>query len=215
MGAMLHDIGKIAISTDILNKKSRLSDLEFAEIKHHPEVSMERLRQAGCFSENIIDIADQHHERIDGSGYPGNLQGEQINFFARIVAIADVYDALTSMRPYKKAYKPHIAYGIMSLNAEKNFEGELFRRFFENVAIYPVGSILKTDAGMAIVKNVMRGKVKTPEIYLFTDENIILRSKPLHIDLSRESSVKIEGVYDDYELYTVLSMLDYNPNILL
>jgi len=215
LGAMLHDIGKIFIPIEILNKPTTLSNDEFDNIKKHPVYSMQKLREACSFSQNIIEIASQHHERIDGKGYPYNLASNDINFFAKIVAIADVYDALTSIRPYKKAYKPHIAYTIMMFHSEGQFDVNILKKFFAHVALYPNGTIVKTNLGAAIVKESLQGQVTNPIIFIFTDKHHQLLSNPLLVDLAKNSNCYIESVLDDNEILFLIEQLHFDPVSLL
>ncbi|WP_196592782.1 HD-GYP domain-containing protein [Pectinatus sottacetonis] len=215
LGAMLHDIRKTSIPVEILNKSTTLSEDEFSFIRKHPVFSMQKLRKAGHFSNNIIDIAGQHHEKIDGTGYPYKLVDKQINFYAKIVAIADVYDALTSVRPYKKAYKPHIAYNIMMFHSQGQFDMKILKKFFDNVAIYPNGTILKTNMGTAIVKKSIYGKILAPIIYIFTDKSEKLLPKPILLNLSQNNYCYIERVYDDYEVLSLIEKLNFDPVTLL
>jgi putative nucleotidyltransferase with HDIG domain len=110
--ALLHDVGKLAISNTILDKPAKLTEEEFAVIKTHPVYSAEILRDVSAFAD-MADIAGHHHERIDGKGYPHGLKGDEINFDTRIVTTADVFDALTADRPYRKAMTPVEAISIM------------------------------------------------------------------------------------------------------
>ena len=100
VGGLFHDIGKIGIPDAILKKESKLTDDEYSEIKNHPSIGAHILSSAKIF-ENIIPIVKHHHERYDGNGYPGKLKGEEIPYFARIAAIADTFDAMTSKRSYR------------------------------------------------------------------------------------------------------------------
>ena len=107
IGGLFHDIGKIGISDDILLKTSKLTDLEYDEIKRHPSIGAHILENLKSF-ENIISIVLHHHERYDGKGYPYNLVGENIPYMARIVAIADSFDAMTSKRCYRNSLSINI-----------------------------------------------------------------------------------------------------------
>ena len=152
---------------------------------------------------------------MDGRGYPNQLMGSQIHRFSRITAIADVYDALTSQRPYKKAYKPYTAYRIMSKCSEGQFDEELLRLFFDNVALYPVGTVLKTDMGYAIVKKVKFGLTRTPIICVFADNDVQILRHPIDVDLTDCQPETIERVIEDQELYTLLFKLKVDPAIYL
>ncbi|MDQ0204254.1 HD-GYP domain-containing protein [Pectinatus haikarae] len=215
LGAILHDIGKIAIPVEILNKQTALTQDEFEFIKKHPIFSVQKLRDASCFNTNIINIAGQHHEKVNGTGYPYKLHGNQIHLFAKIVAIADVYDALTSVRSYKKAYKSHIAYNIMASHSPGQFDTNILRKFFDHIALYPNGTILKTNLGSAIVKESSFGKVLTPVIYLFTNTRGNVLKDPILVDMSQNDSCVIEYVYDDYEALNLIKLMQIDPASLI
>lgn len=102
IGGLFHDIGKIGISDNILQKTSKLTDNEYSEIKTHPSIGVHILEEEPTFKE-IIPIIEHHHERFDGKGYPSGLQGEEIPYMAKIVAVADTFDAMTSNRSYRNA----------------------------------------------------------------------------------------------------------------
>lgn len=102
IGGLFHDIGKIGVPDTILRKESKLTDDEYSEIKNHPSIGVHILSSATIF-QNIIPIVKHHHERYDGKGYPGRLKGEEIPYFARITALADTFDAMTSKRSYRDA----------------------------------------------------------------------------------------------------------------
>ncbi|WP_312808338.1 HD-GYP domain-containing protein [Agrobacterium cavarae] len=129
MGGLLHDIGKIKTPLSILNKTGSLSDEEMAKIREHPQHSFEILSRQRDMPEIVLDICLHHHERIDGRGYPQGLFGNQISMPVRIASICDVYDALTSTRPYKKAWKPADA-GKFMVQQEGQFDHKLLKQFF-------------------------------------------------------------------------------------
>jgi HD-GYP domain-containing protein (c-di-GMP phosphodiesterase class II) len=112
VGLILHDIGKLAVPAAILNKPGRLTDEEFAQIKLHPAAGVDLLRAANPSLLTVATVRD-HHERLDGSGYPAGRRGDVIHEFARICAIADVYDAVCSERPYKSAAPPHVGVNVI------------------------------------------------------------------------------------------------------
>lgn len=131
-GATIHDIGKIGISGKILNKTDRLTDEEFNKIKAHPEKGYNILKTIH-FLEDSISIVYQHHERYDGNGYPQGLQGEEIDISARIVAIADTYDAMTSDRAYRKALSSEIAIQELIKNKGTQFDPVLVDAFVKSM----------------------------------------------------------------------------------
>lgn len=219
LGALLHDLGKIDVAADILTKTTRLRPDEFEIIKQHPLAGAKRIQlmSARLPSPDILaTIAAQHHEHIDGSGYPHGLKGSKIHKFSKLVAIADVYDALTSERPYKKAYMPHIAYNIMVNLDRGQFDPHLLSLFFNNVAIYPVGTILKTIYGYGIVKETVFGRSETPTIVVFADLNGKLK-EPRLIDLATAYSEqkKILQVLVDNELRHFIQLIKIDPSIYL
>ena len=215
LGGLLHDIGKIVVPADILNKPGRLTEHEMNFVRLHPEAGRQRLKKLNPAATMLSTIALQHHEHIDGNGYPNHLKDKQIHRFSRIVAIADVYDALTSTRPYKNAYTPSVAYRIMMTCSEGQFDKKLLQLFFDNVAVYPVGTILKTRLGYAIVKEIAFGQTLTPIICVFADKD----GKPLkdvfHVDLAQCPDDTIDSVLTDSELYHFIHHINIDPAVFL
>ena len=216
LGGLLHDVGKIVVPKKILNKPFSLTQSEFAIMQLHPEAGREKLRSIQSPSSTMLaTIAAQHHEHWNGNGYPNQLAGESIHRFARIVAIADVYDALTSRRPYKPAYKPHIAYKIMTKCSPGQFDPDLLRIFFDNVAIYPTGTVLKTKLGYAIVKKSVFGHTRTPIICVFANQDAAVLSQPFVVDLRDAPSDTVECVIEDKELYPLIYQMRIDPAVYL
>ncbi len=215
LGGLLHDLGKITVPHEILTKPGHLSDDEWRLMQGHPDAGRQRLKK--MFPNDILlsTIALQHHEHIDGSGYPNHLQGEQIHRYARIVAIADVYDALTSVRPYKRAYTPSVAHRIMTTCSPGHFDLELLQLFFDNVAIYPVGTIVKTQLGYAIVKEVEFGHTQTPIVRVFANHEGKLLTETRDLDLEQTPKEMLEGVVTDSELYHFIHAINIDPAIFL
>ena len=212
MGSLLHDVGKLIVPTEILTKAGRLSNEEFTLIRMHPEAGRKKLRELPIPSASILaTIASQHHEHMDGRGYPHQLKGDKIHRFARITAIADVYDALTTQRSYKPAYKPHIAYKIMMKCSPGQFDESMLSIFFDNVAIYPVGTILKTTMGYAIVKEIEFGRTLTPTICVFGDANMNVLPEPFDIDLQKFPPDTITHVLEDMELMPLIMRMKIDP----
>jgi putative nucleotidyltransferase with HDIG domain len=128
---LLHDIGKVQVETTILNKTAALTKNEFSKIKQHPVIGYSILQRAN-FPDEILNAALFHHERCDGKGYPMGYKKEQIPLIARIISICDVFDALTSDRPYRKAYSVDRALQIMS-NSAGQFDNSLLLQFMKNI----------------------------------------------------------------------------------
>ena len=141
--------------------------------------------------------------------------GNSIHRFARIVSIADVYDALTTQRSYKPSYKPHIAHRIMTRCSVGQFDLDLLNLFFNNVAIYPTGTVLKTTMGYAIVKKSEFGRTMAPNICIFADEEQKLVPRPFDVDLQYCPSNTVQTVVEDMELFPLCYRLNFDPAQLL
>jgi putative nucleotidyltransferase with HDIG domain len=164
LGGIMHDIGKALMPHDILNKPGKLTDNEFDVVKKHPTAGAELLKTSGAPPE-VIDIALHHHEKFNGQGYPDKLIGEEISVLSRMGAICDVYDAVTSDRPYKKAWDPASAIRNMA-SWEGHFDKNIFQAFVKSVGIYPVGSLVRLSSQkLAVVtepgvESLLKPKVK-------------------------------------------------------
>jgi HD-GYP domain-containing protein (c-di-GMP phosphodiesterase class II) len=128
-GFFLHDIGKVKVNPNIINKKGKLTDDEISEMRTHPEQGFKILSEADQLSEECKVIVMQHHERYDGTGYPLGLKGDNIHLYGRICSIADVFDALTSERPYKTKLNPFAALKLMKEEMINHFQKEIFEEF--------------------------------------------------------------------------------------
>jgi HD-GYP domain-containing protein (c-di-GMP phosphodiesterase class II) len=148
IGAMLHDIGTAYVPQEILNKESDLTEQEFKQIKMHVEFGRTLLEQAEDISYTALMTVYQHHERIDGSGYPKGLKGEDITPFGQAVAIVDVYDALTTKKCYKNKIQPTQALKILYEQGGTDFNQELVQQFIRSVGIYPAGSLVRLESGL-------------------------------------------------------------------
>jgi putative nucleotidyltransferase with HDIG domain len=169
-GALLHDVGKMLIDQAILNKPGRLTDDEFDVMKTHSKKGYELLRENGV-EEPVAEIALGHHERCDGSGYPAGLKVKGTPEPAQMAAIADVYDALTSDRVYKKAMDVMGAMKIILAESGKQFNKELVSIFQRTIGIYPIGSLVRLNSGfMARVLDQNEGIVR-PVIQMLEDKN--------------------------------------------
>jgi len=147
LGALLHDIGKMQVPLEILNKPKPLDPPEMALMKLHPTYGYEVLRAKGGVSARALDIVYSHHERVDGKGYPRGLKGAAISRDATIVAIADVYDAITTNRVYHSGISPHEALRLMYEHERGGFREEMLEQFIRCLSIYPIGSIVELETG--------------------------------------------------------------------
>jgi putative nucleotidyltransferase with HDIG domain len=145
--AIMHDIGKILVPTDILNKPGKLTDTEFEIIKEHSAKGAAYLKKEGIGNSAMWDAIYAHHEKMDGTGYPSGLKGGEIPFFARIITVADVYDAVTSYRPYRGPMSPSVAFELLMSNADRAFEYNVVKAFAKSVEFYPIGAVLSISNG--------------------------------------------------------------------
>ena len=148
MGGLLHDLGKSAIPLDILNKPGKLTDQEFRTVKDHPEAGHRLLLAAGRAGEIPLDVGLHHHEKTDGSGYPHGLTGDRISLFAKMGAVCDIYDAITSDRPYKAGWDPAESLRRMAEWSAGHFDEKVFHAFVKSVGIYPIGSLVRLESGL-------------------------------------------------------------------
>jgi putative nucleotidyltransferase with HDIG domain len=146
VAGLLHDIGKMLMPPEVLNKPGKLTDAEFATMRGHPEAGNRILLAGGQVSERVRDVCLHHHEKVDGSGYPHRLEGEGISLLARMGAVCDVYDAVTSNRPYKKGWEPADAIHKMA-EWSGHFDERVFQAFVKSVGIYPAGSLVRLASG--------------------------------------------------------------------
>lgn len=144
---MLHDIGKQKIPLELLNAPRKLSDKEFGVLKRHPQFALEILESVKNLGSGIIEAITGHHEKFDGSGYPHGLKGSEIHPFAAILSLVDVYDALTSERPYKKAFPQSKTAAIIYSQKDTSFSTEMVNSFISCFGVYPIGSLVRLSNG--------------------------------------------------------------------
>ncbi|WP_124068148.1 HD-GYP domain-containing protein [Clostridium sp. E02] len=180
---LLHDIGKTDIPIEITNKQGPLTNDEFEIMKKHPTFSYQKIQSYNIQSQVILQGIQSHHEKYDGSGYPFGLIGENIPLYGRILAIADVYDALNSTRPYRKAWAPRKIFDFLTSCCNSHFDPQLLSAFLQCVCAYPVGSIVRlSDGSSGIVKDNKPGFALRPIIRLISP----VEKAGLEIDLTQE-----------------------------
>lgn len=195
--AILHDIGKTFVPREILNKNDRLSDEEFEIIKTHSS-------KGYCYVKDNFDIPAvsyvgilHHHERYDGNGYPMGVEGEKISLFGRIVAVSDVYDAITSDRPYRKALPSFEAIEYIMGNSGIAFDPEITRVFTRKIAPYPVGTSVRLSNDMiGLIAENYEDCCTRPKIKIFKHGDTEV--EPYYIDLKYDCNslgIVIVGAY--------------------
>lgn len=200
IGAMLHDIGKVAVSPEILKKHDKLTTEEMEIYEGHTAVGFEILRKTGEIPLMACHIALQHHERVDGRGYPRKIDLGNINRLARIVAIANDYDNLISGRGNVGGMAPHLAYENIVSRANTAFDPEILQAFLSCVAVYPVGSVVKLSSGqIAVVAAVTKKMQHRPELKVIGDEQGNRLPEPFMLNLADQKNLTlfIEEVLDD------------------
>ena len=186
LGLLVHDVGKLAIPPEVLNKPGRLTVEEFGLMKAHPDAGVELLRPADM-SPLSLSIVRDHHERMDGSGYPQSLTGHQIQEFPRIAAVADVYDAVTSERVYKDAAPPHVGVRVIRQGTGTQFCPTVVRHFRAVVMPYPVGHEIELpDGRLGVVSAVDIADPDSPTVRLKNASGAV---EELVADMTGETAV--------------------------
>ena len=196
-GALLHDMGKVEIDRTVLNKPSSLTDDEFAILKQHPALGFNILTKKRLeISSLVAHMAWQHHEKVDGSGYPRGLKGDEILSYARLLAITDVYEAITANRPYRKAMKPEVAYNFIQSGLGTSFDREFGEVFLSKLALYALGSEVLLNTGeRAIVVSVPATSPKRPVVRLMVYADGMPYTPPQDIKLADNPKILIVMTY--------------------
>jgi len=170
LGAMLIDIGKLKLPAELMTKVATLTDTEQALVRRHVEFGVELVREAPGINSRILEIVANHHERYDGNGYPGGLAFRKIPPFARMVSIADFFDAVTSDKPYASGISPHDAMRKLYDEGDKAFQRELVEQFIQSIGIYPTGTPVELSTGeVGVIVGQNRVRRLKPRLMLILD----------------------------------------------
>ncbi|NVK22542.1 MAG: HD-GYP domain-containing protein [Kangiellaceae bacterium] len=203
---MLHDVGKMKVPQHILNKEGALTEDEYQIVKEHTILGYVFLRNHGGIDEAVCTAAYNHHERMNGDGYPRHIEAPLLTAFDRIIGIVDSYDAMTSDRCYRKGMPPSQALSILYKEQGNHYDANLVQEFIQMVGIYPVGSMVELNDGqIAIVLAVNEDHKLEPVVEIITDANHKL-IKPIAVDLSKHQQnskgnyLKIKRALADNEI---------------
>jgi len=191
MAGLLHDLGKVAMPIEVLNKPGKLTEAEFDIMKTHPTEGYKMLMASSGVDAVSFDVVLHHHEKMDGSGYPERLVGAQISLHAKMAAVCDVYDAITSNRPYKSGWDPAESLRKMAEWANGHFDPTVFQAFVKSMGIYPVGSLVRLTSGrIGVVTEQSKRSLTTPIIKVFFSTKSNMRIVPVMVDLSHPSAIE-------------------------
>lgn len=186
MAGLLHDLGKALMPMTVLNKPGKLTDEEFAIIRQHPQEGYKILVEGSGTGEISLDVVLHHHEKMDGSGYPQRLGGDEISLYAKMGAVCDVYDAITSNRPYKAGWDPAESIRKMAEWCHGHFDERVFQAFVKSIGIYPIGSLVRLASGrLGVVMEQSGQSLLTPCVKVFFSTRAQTHIPPEVVDLSR------------------------------
>jgi len=207
---MMHDMGKMSVPLEVLNKPGKLEPDELKIMQSHPELGWKLLMSSSDMFVGAIDVAHSHHERLDGTGYPRKLTAQMITPYTRIVAIVDMYDAITSDRVYQKGRTHLDAINIMTSMCGTHLDSGLTYKFIECLGIYPPGCIVEMSNGeIAIVVEANQKKRLKPKIILLLDEDKNPRTERI-VDLSK---MDLDASGQDYRITKIVKADDYGIDL--
>lgn len=210
LGALLHDVGKICVPLDILLKPDKLTGKEFAVMKRHPVDGLQIVSKTGGIPSSAMDVVYSHHERASGSGYPRGLSNSDISLFTKIVAIVDVYDAITSNRVYHHGMDTLAATKLLYERRHADFDAGLIEQFIKCLGVYPVGSLVELNSGeVGIIISFRPDRRLRPKVLKILDAQKQHYKPPFIVDLSRYD----EKGSSAYYIKSALSSGSYGVNV--
>ncbi|XPV77229.1 MAG: HD-GYP domain-containing protein [Desulfovibrio sp.] len=193
LAGLFHDIGKVRISNSIWNKPGKLNDKEFAEVKLHPVIGYRLLSEQEDMDRDIAHAVLDHHEAINGSGYPNSKEGDDIHIFARVLSLVDIYDALASDRPYRLGMPPDEVVRCLYAQRKTRFFRDMLERFVRFIGFYPVGSFVHlSDGRYGVVTNICKDSLFTPTVRVVLDRRL-RPMRPESIDLAEQDTKTVTG----------------------
>ena len=203
IGGLLFDVGKLQLDKELLTSNRPLTKDEIETVKSHVRLGVESIENSGILNRDVLDMVSYHHERHDGSGYPEGLSGDRIPIFARIAAIVDCYDAITSHRSYARATSPSTAIKQLYEWKDIDFQAELVEEFIQAVGIYPAGTLVELSSGeVAVVMAEYRTRRLRPKVMILLDADKQQLAEVKMIDLLNEK------VTDDGKPLNIISSLE-------
>lgn len=195
-GMLLHDIGKMQLPVEVLNRAGRLEEDDFAQVKRHVEQGAEYLSETVRVEPPVLLPVLEHHERLDGSGYPYGRKRHQLSEFGMIAGVVDVYDALTSDRPYRKAVTPHHALQMLyDMTRRGLLDAAFVERLIRCIGIYPVGSCVQLNTGeVAIVSRMNQAQTLNPVVVVIRESTAGPNVAPQTLDLSMQATKPIKRI---------------------
>jgi len=212
VGAFLHDIGKIKIPDEILNKPGKLTDEEFTIMKAHANHSIDIIKKTPGISKLSLEVAALHHEKLNGEGYPFQIKGDDINKYGRMIAICDIFDALTANRVYKKGFPHNKSFSILRELAKSNhLDSTLVDQFIQCVGVFPIGSLVQLESKkLAIVEQRNNNDPIKPKVRSFYSVKLNQYLDTQDIDLTDSDDFIVKSVRAeefDLDMNTIIDML--------
>jgi len=212
IGAFLHDIGKIKIPDEILNKPGKLTDEEFTIMKTHANHSIDIIKKTPGISKLSLDVAALHHEKLNGEGYPFQVEGKDIHKYGRMIAICDIFDALTANRCYKDGFSHIKSFNILRELAKSNhLDGKLVEQFIHCIGVFPTGTLVQLESKkLAVVEQRNCNDLTKPKVKSFYSVKLNQYLNTQDIDLAQTDDFIVKGVRAedfDLDMNTIITML--------